>query len=317
MPHHVVALGDLVADLIVPLSELPVRPLAHQLARDIALEAGSTGSVLLLASRLGLRAQALGVLGDDFFGERVRAVLAAAGVDMSAVPAPPGSRTTTSIVLIDDAAQHVFVWMRGTGDPQPLGPAGRAASARADAIFTTGYALQPPATFTPAAVVEAVELAHTRGTPVFFDLGPVVQHIDQATLEQVVGRTTVFLATAEELAGWLGEPDPQRAATLVLGRGPRLVVVKLGPSGCLIISANEAELVGGFAVPLRNTAGAGDSFSAACIYGYLRGLRGHQLGLLCNAVGALAVTKLGTGTRLPEREEIARFLAEHRVDIPI
>jgi sugar/nucleoside kinase (ribokinase family) len=317
MPHHVVALGDLVADLIVPLGELPVRPLAHQIARDIALEAGSTGSVLVLASRLGLSAQALGVVGDDFFGERVRAVLAGAGVDVSAMLAPAGSRTTTSIVLIDDAAQHVFVWMRGTGNPQPLGPAGRAAVVRADAIFTTGYALQPPATFTPAAVVEAVDLAHTRGTPVFFDLGPVVQHIDPATLEEVVGRTTVFLATAEELAAWLGEPDPQRAAALVLERGPQLVVVKLGPSGCLIVGAKQAELVSGFAVSVRNTAGAGDSFSAACIYGHLRGLPARQLGLLCNAVGALAVTKLGTGTRLPEREEIVRFLAEHRVAISV
>ncbi len=317
MPYYVVTLGDLVADLIVPLGGLPVQPLAHQIARDIALEAGSTGSVLVLASRLGLRAQALGVVGDDFFGERVRGVLAGAGVDVSAVLAPPGSRTTTSIVLIDDAAQHVFVWMRGTGDPQPLGPAGRAAVARADAVFTTGYALQPPATFTPAAVVEAVALAHTRGAPVFFDLGPVMQHIDPATLEAVVGRTTVFLATAEELAGWLGEPDPERAAALVLARGPQLVVVKLGPDGCLVVGTKRAELVGGFTVPVRNTAGAGDSFSAACIYGHLRGLPARQLGLLCNTVGALAVTKLGTGTRLPEREEIVRFLAEHQVDIPL
>jgi sugar/nucleoside kinase (ribokinase family) len=317
MPYHVVTLGDLVADLIVPLAELPVQPLAHQVARDIAIEPGSTGSVLVLASRLGLRAQALGVVGDDFFGERVRAVLVGAGVDVSAVLAPPGSRTTASIVLIDDAAQHVFVWMRGTGAPQPLGPAGRAAVERADAVFTTGYALQPPATFTPAAVAEAVELAHARGAPVFFDLGPVAHMIEPATLDAVVGRTTVFLATAEELAGWLGEPDPERAAALVRARGPRLVVVKLGPDGCLVAGDGPAELVDGFQVPVRNTAGAGDSFSAACMHGYLRGLPPRQLGQLCNAVGALAVTKLGTGTRLPERDEIARFLAEQNIDVSL
>jgi len=145
----------------------------------------------------------------------------------------------------------------------------------------------------------------------------VVQHIDPAMLEAVIGHTTVFLATIEELAGWLGEPDPERGAALVLARGPRLVVVKLGAGGCLIVGAKQAELVGGFAVPVRNTAGAGDSFSAACIYSHLRGLPARQLGRLCNAVGALAVTKLGAGTRLPEREEIVRFLAEHDVDIPL
>ena len=44
MPPILVTLGDLVADLIVPLAELPVQPLAHQVARDIMVEAGSTGS---------------------------------------------------------------------------------------------------------------------------------------------------------------------------------------------------------------------------------------------------------------------------------
>lgn len=317
MPPFLVTLGDLVADLIVPLAELPVLPLAHQVARDIAIEAGSTGSVLVLASRLGLRAQALGALGDDLFGERVRAVLAEAGVDISAVAVPPGGRTTASIVLIDDAARHVFVWMRGTGEPQPLGPAARAAVERADAVFTTGYALQPPATFTPTAVLEAVEIAHARGAPVFFDLGPVAQYVEPTTLDAVIARTSVFLATAEELAGWAGEADPERAAELVLARGPRLVVVKLGAEGCLLMAAEERERVGGFRVPVRNTAGAGDSFSAACIAGSLRGLPLRQLGLLCNAVGALAVTKLGTGTQLPTRDELEEFLRERGLAISL
>jgi sugar/nucleoside kinase (ribokinase family) len=315
MTYSIVTLGDLVADLIVPLRELPVLPLAHQVAHDIGIEAGSTGSVLVLASRLGMRAQALGVVGNDFFGERVRAVLAGAGVDVGAVLAPPGSRTTTSIVLIDDAAQHVFVWMRGTGEPQALGAAGRAAIESADAIFTTGYALQPPSTFTPAAVASAIELAHARSAPVFFDLGPVVEHIEPAVLDAVIGRTTVFLATAAELAGWLGEADPERAASLVLARGPRLAIVKLGADGCLIANSQRHELVRGFVVPVRNTAGAGDSFSAACIYGYLHGLPARQIGLLGNAAGALAVTKLGTGTQLATREELAHFLQAHGLEL--
>lgn len=215
------------------------------------------------------------MVGNDFFGERVRAVLAGAGVDVGAVLAPPGSRTTTSNVLIDDAAQHVFVWMRGTGEPPRW--RGRARGHQnANAIFTTGYALQPPSTFTPAAVASAIELAHARSAPVFFDLGPVVEHIEPAVLDAVIGRTTVFLATAAELAGWLGEADPERAASLVLARGPRLAIVKLGADGCLIANSRRHELVRGFVVPVRDTTGAGNSFSAACIYGYLHGLPARQ-----------------------------------------
>ena len=98
MAVQVVSLGDLVADLIVPIASLPIRPLEHQVARDIKLEAGGTGNFLILAARLGMRATALGVTGEDFYGEQVRAALAQEGVVVDSVAVPAGSRTTTSIV---------------------------------------------------------------------------------------------------------------------------------------------------------------------------------------------------------------------------
>ena len=152
MTVQVVSLGDLVADLIVPIASLPIRPMEHQVARDMMLEAGGTGNFLILATRLGMRATALGVAGQDFYGQQIRAALAQEGVDVDSVVVPAGSRTTTSIVLVDDEARHTFVWMPGTGEQQLFDPAWRTIVEQADAIFTTGYALQPTATFAPAAV---------------------------------------------------------------------------------------------------------------------------------------------------------------------
>jgi sugar/nucleoside kinase (ribokinase family) len=69
--------------------------------------------------------------------------------------------------------------------------------------------------------------------------------------------------------------------------------------------------VPGFPVEVRDTAGAGDAFTSACVYGYLKGWSLEKMGLLANAVGAMAVAKLGTGTMLPQREEIAALLHQH------
>ena len=44
MNLSVVTLGDLVADLIVPISHLPIRAHEHQPARDLVLEAGGIGN---------------------------------------------------------------------------------------------------------------------------------------------------------------------------------------------------------------------------------------------------------------------------------
>lgn len=311
MVPTLVTLGDLVADLVVPIDELPIQAQQHQIAHDMTVEAGSTGSVLILAARLGLRARALGVLGQDLYGEHVRAALAASGVDVGAVVAPPGARTTTSIGLVDGAGQHVFVWMRGTGRPQPFDPAWRPIVEGANAVFSTGYALQPPATFTPAAVLEGITIARARSIPVFFDLGPAAGHAEPAHVGAAIGQATVFLATSEEIAGWTGSADSRHAAHEILSCGPAMVVVKLGADGCLLVTPDQEEQVEAFPVSVRNTAGAGDAFSAACMYGYLRGFSLRQIGLLANAAGGLAVSALGTGTCLPQRAAIADLLARH------
>ena len=311
MTAQVVSLGDLVADLIVPIASLPIRPLEHQVARDITIEAGGSGNFLILATRLGMRAKAIGVVGQDFYGAHVRAVLTSAGVDLDGIVVPPRSRTTMSIVLIDDAAQHAFVWMRGTGEQQQFYPTWRTIVEQADAVFTTGYALQPTATFAPGAVRTCLDIARTHGIPVFFDLGPAAAHVDRADIDAVMRQTTVFLATNDELSAWTGIDDPRQAAAQILTQGPAMVVAKLGGRGCLVVTAAEHALVDAFPITVRNTAGAGDAFGAACVYGYLHGFSLRQIGLLANAVGAASAAKLGTGADLPHRQEIAQLLVRH------
>ncbi len=224
---------------------------------------------------------------------------------------PPHSRTTVSIVLVDDQAQHVFVWIRGTGEPLQFDPAWRPVVEQADAIFTTGYALHPTSIFTPAAVKGCLAVAHERQLPIFFDLGPAAMQADRADIDTVIGWATVFLATDEELGDWTGIHDPLKAAQHILAQGPTMAIVKLGERGCLIVTAGQQTLVDAFQVDVRNTAGAGDAFSAACVYGYFEGLPPQQLGLLANAVGAGSVAALGTGTRLPRRQDVAQLLGRY------
>jgi sugar/nucleoside kinase (ribokinase family) len=201
--------------------------------------------------------------------------------------------------------------MRGTGKQQLFDPSWRAIVEQVDAIFTTGYALQPSATFAPAAVRTCLDIAHTRGIPVFFDLGPAAVHVDRTEIDAVIHQTSVFLATNDELSAWTGIDDPLKAARQVLAHGPLMVAAKLGGRGSLIVTAAEQALVDAFPIVVRSTAGAGDAFSAACVYGYLRGFSPRQIGLLANAAGAASVAKLGTGADLPHRQEIAHLLARH------
>ncbi|MCB0141633.1 MAG: hypothetical protein KDE50_17135, partial [Caldilineaceae bacterium] len=180
------------------------------------------------------------------------------------------------------------------------------------ALFTSGYDLRPTALLAGDAIMECLAFGRQYNIPLFFDVGPPAFHYDRARIEAAIDYTTVFLATAEETAAWTGLAEPRAAARHLLQRNPALVIIKLGADGCLLATADEEVHAPGFRVPVRDTTGAGDSFAAACVYGYQQGMPLAALGNLCNAVGAAAVSRLGAGTRLPHRADVDALLESIR-----
>ena len=90
------------------------------------------------------------------------------------------------------------------------------------------------------------------------------------------------------------------------------VIIKLGQDGCFLVNQNEEVQIPAYAVTMRNAAAAGDAFAAGCVFGFLSGYNLKQIGQLANAIGAASVSKLGTGTRLPQRNEIIELLAAEK-----
>lgn len=63
--------------------------------------------------------------------------------------------------------------------------------------------------------------------------------------------------------------DATRAAALILSRGPRIVVLSLGPEGAVVVTADRAWRVAAPAVVARNTVGSGDCLLAGFAVGLL------------------------------------------------
>jgi sugar/nucleoside kinase (ribokinase family) len=311
MKIDILTLGDLVADIVVPIPHLPIRAGEHQPAHEMMIEAGGAGNFLILAARLGLKSKALGTVGEDYYGEVVLKMLAAEGVAVDSVIIPPGSRTTVALVLVDDAGDHVFVGKNGDGPQPPYHPQWGDFIRQAGAIFTAGYALHPTSTFAPETMMTCLQVAHQQRVPVFFDLGPPEFWAGHDDIKAAIDYTTIFLATAEEASTWTGIDDPLAAAHALLTPTLTMVIIKLGADGCLLATAERHVHVPGFPVNVRDTAGAGDAFAAGCVYGYLQDWPLEHIGLLANAVGGAAVTKLGTGASLPQRREVVELLRRH------
>jgi len=315
MRFDVLSLGDLVADLLLPIPKLPIRQNEHQIAHGLFVEPGGAGNFLIAASRMGLKAAAIGCVGDDVYGRHIINQLKGEGVDVSDVDLLSEKRTTLTLVLVDDAGEHVFLGVLGTAKITSLPASWARKTTQARAFYTNGYAFLEANP--PSLIVEAIRMAKAKGTLVFFDPGPQIPDIEPSLMKSAVADADVLLLTLEEATMLTGNELPEHAARELLSQGPMLVVLKMGAKGCLISSEDGILKLDAFPVSPRDTTGAGDAFDAACVYGVLKGLSLEQMGTLANAVGGATTTKLGAGTRLPTWKEVLQLLQQSSVCLPL
>jgi len=313
-PRRVVTVGDFVADLVVSIPTLPVEAARHQLASALALEPGGAGNFLVAGARLGLEMSLLGVRGDDMFGAAAAAALEREGVDTRGLVVQAGGSTTTVLVLVDEAGQHVFLGKYGNG-PEVEFPVSWEQVIRASgALFLSGYSLHEERLARSALL--SLETARTYGVQVFFDPGPHIAGMSKLRIANIIQQTDVILLTEDEIPLVAGGQSGMDAARALLDSGPRVVCVKRGGQGCVILTASGETAHSGYPVEVRDTNAAGDSFAAAFIYASLNGWRLDQIAAFANAMGAAKVQKLGSGTHVPTRDEVAAVLRSQPNDIP-
>jgi fructokinase len=75
--------------------------------------------------------------------------------------------------------------------------------------------------------------------------------------------------------------------------GVDLVCVTLGAAGVFVFHDGVAHRIAGYRVPVLDTVGAGDAFSAAFLHGYQRGWAIEYTARFANALGALVASRAG------------------------
>lgn len=91
-----------------------------------------------------------------------------------------------------------------------------------------------------------------------------------------------------------------------------LVIVTLGKKGCAVLTGDEKNTYKGFEARVVDATGAGDTFTAAFIFGILNKY-GERTASFANAAGAIAVSENGPVPKLT-LERVEKFLAEAKQD---
>ena len=251
-------------------------------------------------------------IGNDDFGRLNLDRLRQAGVDTGAIRVHPTAVTGSAFVRYRPEGGRDFVFNIADSACGRIerDAASDAAVDAATHLHVMGSSLSTPALV--ELVLDAAARIKAKGGSVSFDpnIRPeILGHGDmRATLDRVLGMTDLFLPSEGEAAMFTGAPDDATALPRLFDRGIRAVVLKLGSRGSRFVSRDGDVSVPGFAVEEVDPTGAGDTFGATFLAGWLGGLPPREALLRANAAGAMAVTRLGPMEGASEPARIDAFL---------
>lgn len=311
--REIIVVGSLNADLVQPVSRLPV-PGETILGDDLRVLAGGKGANQACAAGLLLgRATMIGQIGDDQFGPVLLQSLRAAHVDVLCVEQVEGS-TGTACILVLPSGENVIVVSPGANRKLSASKVRRDLNAclgernRGSVVLCQ---LEVPLEATAASLQTAREL----GATTILDPAPaqrlapdVLKTVDYLTPNQTEAGVLLDLDECIVTVG-----DARRAAIRLLELGSAHVILKLGSSGCVIADANGCTHVPGFLVEVVDTTAAGDTFNGAFAAALAEGLPPLEGVRFANAAAALSVQRFGAQASIPTRVETDKFLSRQTV----
>lgn len=299
-----VVVGELNADLILSGNIEPAFGQVEKLMDDATLTIGSSSAIFACgAARLGLKTAFIGKVGDDAFGHFMIRALAERGIDTSGIVVDANIKTGLTVILSRRTDRAILTYLGSIAalrfSDVSHGVLQRARHLHLGSFFLLD-ALRPN---TPALFA----LAHQYGLTVSIDTNYDPAEQWEGGLQAVLRHTDVFLPNETELLA-IAQVSDVPAGLARLSQVVPIVAVKRGGQGAMLQHQHDILTAESISVDVVDTTGAGDSFDAGFIYGYLQHWPLDRCLRLACVCGALSTQGVGGTARQPSLAEALSFL---------
>jgi ribokinase len=304
---HVIIFGSINMDLVARTPTLPV-PGETLLGSSFTTVPGGKGANQAVAvARLSVPTVMVGRVGSDGFGQTLLSSLQTAGVDTADVLVDDSQHSGVAMIAVDDRSEnHIIVIPGANGQVDATDVDRLSHRLPGAAALLLQFEIPLPA------VLAAAKAAHQAGVRVILDPAPARSDLPADLYAYV----SIMTPNAVETAQLVGFPvdDPvtaAQAATILHERGAATVVIKLGAKGVFCSTPEGAFFTPAFAIHAVDTVAAGDAFNGGLTAALAEGLPLRQAIIWGAATGALAATKAGAQSSLPDRATLEAFLSQH------
>jgi sugar/nucleoside kinase (ribokinase family) len=296
-------IGEINPDLIMRGKDVtPAFGQAEKLVEEATLTIGSSSVIMACgAARLGLKVTFIGLVGEDEFGRFMLRGMQEKGVDTSACVVDPTVQTGISVILSNPNDRAILTYP-GTIPLLRREQINSRILTQARHLHVGGYflldKLRPdlPAFFAEAKRQGMSTSLDTNWDPrEWWDVAAMFPHCD------------LFLPNEEEVLRITQQPDFTTGLEELAAQIPTLAV-KMGANGGMARQGETAVSSPPLKVNVIDTTGAGDSFDAGFIYGYLHNWSLNRSLQLATACGSLSTRAAGGTATQPTLAEALTHL---------
>jgi len=291
-------IGEINPDLILQGNDIvPEFGQVEKLVQHAELTIGSSSVITACgAARLGLSVAFIGLIGDDEFGRFMLKAMQERGIDVSACVVDETLATGMSVILSDPADRAILTYP-GTMPHLKFGQVDESLLLRAKHLHVGSYflldALRPdlPELFSRARAAGITVSLDTNWDPAGnWNIAPILPHID------------LFFPNKSEVRFMSSVEDFEQGLAILAGKIP-ILAIKLGADGGLARRGEESAYAPALAVNVIDTTGAGDSFNAGFLYGFINEKPlAESLSLACTC-GSLSTRAAGGTSAQPTLAE--------------
>ena len=300
-------IGEINPDLILRDADIvPEFGQAEKLVEDARLTIGSSSAITACgAARLGLSVAFIGLVGDDAFGQFMLDAMQDREIDTSACLVDQQVPTGLSIILSGPTDRAILTYP-GTIPLLRADQISESLLRQARHLHLGSYflldSLRPE-------LADVFSRARKQGMTTSLDTN--WDPSGEWDVEAILDYVDVFFPNENEVRLIAGEEDFAAAMDLLAEKVPTLAV-KLGAEGGLARQGNVTVTAPIIPVEVADTTGAGDSFNAGFLYGYLNQYTlGDSLALAC-ACGSLSTRASGGTEAQPTLAEAKSVLGNGR-----
>jgi ribokinase len=291
----VTVVGSLNADLTILVDHIPTAGETIVGSAPGEIHFGGKGAnQAAAAAAMGGRVSMVGRVGDDEIGERIRADLAARGIEVGDLLTTAGARTGRATIVVDPQGENLIIVDSGANLRLSVEDVTTAAVRDADVVLVQ---LEIPVEAAAAAIATAGGLVVLNPAPPIALASTVLDDVDvlvpnMSELGFLAGQATPRdVAEATQLAGSLGRQFD--------------IVVTMGALGALVVPRKgEVTHVQAPPTDVVDTTGAGDCFCGALAVSLAEGRDLVACARFAVIAAALSTTAPGARSGLPTREVV-------------